>query len=169
MISDDYTMYLRYFPVWRDTIGEISTVSILSPHPKQLDLIRSLFPNRSIHSLSRQDWDLANSVSREWDLVVAMNVFHYSQSPELWFNNILDSCKWFWIQDLIYRPRGPKGFGTDGDCMRYSYSPDIVSPYKNAYDIFQLRDSVREFVHYRDTSVGSTAVHFLALLKGRIS
>ena len=171
MTAHDYTAYAKHFPDWKSEIGIIEKIAVLSGYDKQISLMRSLYPDISVDDLSMRSWDLNTLPPRSYDLVVAMNVFHYSTNPKLWFSNVLSSCKWFWMQDLINRYRDGLGqLGDDGDILRFKCPPlGMLSFFTNAFDISYLVDRIKKVVVY--DGGGSTdpfrpSTHFLACIKG---
>lgn len=78
-----------------------------------------VFPGAT--GLPRLRWDLDRPAWRQFDLLVACNVFMYAEAPERWFRHVLASCRYFLLLDLVRRRRDAHGeFGNDGDRMRYA-------------------------------------------------
>lgn len=98
------------------------TVCLLSP-TQEIEFYENLFPNAKIFTKNISNWDLNEKCEDHFDLIVAHNVFHYSNDPSLWLKNVMNSCGVFLMQDLLVRPRGRNGsqFCDDGDKTRYSF------------------------------------------------
>ena len=130
MVQEDYLQYKKYFSIWKkeDNFNEIL---LLSPNEKQYILIKKLFPNSNIYINTINDWNLYEKIENKYDLICAMNVFHYSKNPACWFENVFNSCRCFWIQDLINRYRSSRGYpyqlGSNNDSMRYCLLPKVES------------------------------------------
>ena len=166
MIKQDYTNYQTHFPIW---YNNEKSFCLLSPNKEQEDLITTLFPNATITVKRKGEWDLNKKNKGKYDVIIAMNIFHYSPDPELWFNNVFNSCKQFWIQDLISRRRGTAKdteLGTDGDSARYQFLPDIHSILLNAFDVNFYKDRILYVKTYKGDKDGS--LHFMCKLKGDV-
>jgi hypothetical protein len=75
---------------------------------------------RHFVDLPRRRWDLNHPGRDRFDVLVASNVFMYSEGPGRWFRNALSCCRYLVLIDLVRRRRSPNAeLGTDGDCMRY--------------------------------------------------
>jgi len=91
---------------------------------------------------------------------------HYSPVPNVWLDNLLNSCRLLVIQDLIDRRRGGRlgQLADDGDTMRYSFVTNGVhSSYECAYDLSQHADKLRYLDVY---STRDSARHFCAVFQG---
>ena len=170
MNSTDYAMYEKVFPGW---VQPFNSICLLSPWPEQWGLMRRLFPNAAKQcALGHTHWDLYKPYTEgTFDLIVAMNVFSYSKDPDCWFRNVLAVCKEFWLQDHVCRKRSyepGREFSSDGECMRYTYPPQAVTVFKEAYDLHSV--PVMDFVSYNDPTVnnGFPAISFLARIKGKL-
>lgn len=161
MIPEDMIMYQKHFPQWRKELPYLpDVVGVLSPNSEQLDYIRELFPYSKVTAIYFHNWDLNDYNRAKFDLLVAMNVFHYSNNPDIWFDNVLRSCRVFWMQDINSRKRGKDGgeLCNDGDSVRYYYGDVLPEKGKPS---FELPDPTRVEV-YNDHK-GS--IHFLAEFK----
>jgi len=139
---------------------------MLSPNEEQYQLIKKIFPNANIRVYTIKSWNLDKPNKRHYDLICAMNVFHYSKQPLLWFDNVLNSCRYFWLQDLINRYRSTKEglqLGNDGDSMRYSFSPNIHSSFEGAFDLALFKERIIDFHAY---PTKGQSIHFLCCMKG---
>lgn len=140
-------------------IGADESIAIHSAWPEQAEAMRETFGER-IRLLNKDVWNIKNGKTKEiFGLLVFCNVFMYINTPEVAFKNVLGSCRYLLIQDIIKRDRGPKIFGSDGDCMRYTYG-GIKSNYAKAFDIGNVGNVIR-FVPYIDDK---RWVHFIALI-----
>ena len=129
--------FKEIFPSWKSEIKNIKFIGLLSPYYNQYQFFKEIFPDSKIIVLDRNSWDLNNQKPFKFDLISASLVFMYSPSPEKWFSNVLSSCKYFWIHDLIQRSRSDSAIlGPDGDAMRFSLSPDYISDNEQAYDLY---------------------------------
>ena len=166
MIKQDYVSYRTYFPLW---YSDEKSFCLLSPNEEQEKLIRTLFPQSTVTVKRKEDWDLNKKIKDKYDIIIAMNVFHYSPDPELWFNNVFNSCKQFWIQDLVSRKRGTlkdTELDQDGDSARYQFLPDIHSTLLDAFDVNFYKDRILYLKTYKGDKDGS--LHFMCKLKGDI-
>lgn len=131
-------MYKKVFPKWKEELPyEFLTIGLLSPNSEQVEYIQSLFPQAKCSSLYFHNWDLNKRERYKFDLIVAMNVFHYSTDPETWFENIFCSCRVFWMQDINSRKRGKNGeeLCGDGDSVRYYYKDKLPEKGKPSYEL----------------------------------
>ena len=113
MIENDLLAYKRCFTKWRKKLDEIKYICMLSPNKIQYNLVKKLFPESKLHISTVKDWNLNKPSASKYDLIIACNVFHYSPKPNLWFKNVLNSCRYFWIT-IFYFKRCRK-------CTRYKY------------------------------------------------
>jgi hypothetical protein len=107
-------------------LSDLRSTAVLSPlHGRAVSRLRGgelkLFPRAT--AISHRDWDLNEPGVRDFDLIVAANVFMYSGRPREWFDNVLARCAYFLLLDLVRRKRAPdQELGDDGDAMRYATS-----------------------------------------------
>jgi len=141
-----------------------SQVGILSPTVEA-----PLFP-RATH-LPRKRWDLNHPGTQRFDLIIGANVFLCSGNPDRWFANVLASCKYFVIQDVVRRKRGPVGeFGPDGDQTRFAVGDE--RPRTSQYfDLATLGDRVLGFRTYFGgaNEYDDEPTHFVAVLRGDLA
>jgi hypothetical protein len=134
-------------------------VGIHSPWAEQVGAMKDAFGDGVI-KITRDEWDIkVTDLKRSFDLLVFCNVFMYIDEPAVAFENVLNSCRYLLIQDIIKRDRGPEIFGSDGDCMRYEYH-EFKSNYTKAFDIGKAGRVIR-FVPYADDGIN---VHFVAVM-----
>jgi len=133
MTKEDLIAIRTFFPEWFASLKP-KTAVILSP-TGEIGTVRESMPLIDLEISTIKDWDLNYPSNKSWDLCIAINVFHYSKDPSLWFKNIFQSCDTIWMIDIIDRDRGINQLGSDGDAMRYQFSPHIVSLFPNAFDI----------------------------------
>jgi hypothetical protein len=167
LVPEDLEQILRYFSIWKDQ--SIQEIALLSPCEEQYQLIKKLFPKAHINVYTIRNWNLDYPNKRHYDLICAMNVFHYSKTPPLWFENVLNACRYFWLQDLVNRYRSDKRpcqLGDDGDSMRYCFSPNIHSTFDGAFDLSVFKEKITDF-HAYPTEGGN--MHFLCSMKGKAS
>ena len=165
MIAEDEAAYRLVFRSWATEISP-GTICLLSPCGEQTRFMKETFPNSSVTSLFKDDWDLNQTAPKTFDLVAAMNVFMYSDNPRLWFRNTLAACKLMWLQDLIVRKRDKSSeFGQDGDKARFRY---LAEGFEGAFDLSGV--PVERFCSY-DAGIpnGVRSVHFLAQIKGSLT
>ena len=171
MVPEDYEQMQAAFPLWKKN-HYLKEICLLSPNKKQYQLIKGLFPKSNISVCTVRNWNLSKKNKRKYDLVCAMNIFHYSKQPLLWFNNVLNSCRYFWLQDLIIRYRSEKGMpfqlGNDGDSMRYCFLPEVKSTFKNAFDLSIFAQRIVNFKTY-STQGNPTNLHFILNMKGEVA
>lgn len=160
MTNEDLDAYIKWFD-WSSDISP-KTICLLSCNSQQQHIICDIFKNSFIFPHTIRSWNLNNRIQEQYDLIVACNVFMYSNDPSLWFSNVLYSCKTFWIQDIINRKRGSVSeLGDDNDRMRYSYR-QFKSNFQNSVDIESF-GSVTKFHSY----YSSNSLHFLAEMKNK--
>jgi hypothetical protein len=165
--SEDYEQLRAVSPLVRD----LPNVAVLSPrHGPIVSRIRkselSLFPKAT--ALSRRQWNLDEPGTRDFDLLIAANVFMYSRRPRQWFENALSRCAYLLLLELVRRRRGADGeFGPDGDCMRYA----IGDQRPRVADFFDLGALDGGVVGWRTFYGGAneyddSPLHVLALVRG---
>ncbi len=178
MTREDMRMYETVFPRWRDVVtgGQSDRepklrIVLLSCSKEQTHLIKRLFPRSRLMKLTVDAYNLNDPLKRDVEVIAAMNVFHYSDNPLLWFSNILPFCRYAWIQDLINRKRLENSeLGADGDRTRYCYTKrGIVSDFPGAFDLSILDERVVDFCVYEGGTTGAgvrDTKHFLMCLRG---
>jgi hypothetical protein len=168
MLPVDYTRYVEVFPRWKAGLPfECRNICLISPSVEQCDLFAALFPKAKLHILTREIWDLYDRTRASFDLCFAANVFQCSETPEIWFSNVLRSTKRFWIQDVIVCNRGLNSeiFGPPEDKMRFRYAGIVESNFEGAYDLKRWEPAIHEFLPY---DAGSGFVHFVADMRGEV-
>lgn len=140
----------------------IGKVAIHSPWGPQTATVKDIMKVQP-DEIEKTDWDItAGPHTTDYDLMIFCNVFHYIKTPARAFANVLKSCRYLLIQDIIIRDRGVDGIlSTDGDAMRYCIPP-IGSNYGGAFDLTPMKDRMVFFMPYIDSGV---AIHFIALIK----
>jgi hypothetical protein len=167
MTPEDYEQLREISPFFDD----LPSVGVLSPrHSRVVSRVRDselrLFPMAK--AISRRQWDLNDPGSREFDLLVAANVFMYSPSPWQWFEHVLARCSYFLLVDLVRRKRAADDeFGPDGDRMRYA----IGDEQPRVADFFDLVLLDGQVLGWRTFYGGAnefdeSPMHFMALLRG---
>lgn len=108
MLPEDYSACSAVFYEWRqDFEFKTQIVGLLSPNEDNIKQAEEQLPFADFVIHTKQTWNLDHKPSDiEHDIIIANNVFHYSQHPEKWFQNVFDSCREFWMQDLFIRHRG---------------------------------------------------------------
>jgi hypothetical protein len=124
MTNEDYEQLQRL----GRHLADLPNVGLLSPvRPRSIRRFwrrqpigeRLVFPRAT--PISRRDWDLDEPTERRYDLLVASNVFMYSQDPARWFENVLEACGYFLMIDPVRRRRNEGSeLGPDGDRMRFA-------------------------------------------------
>jgi hypothetical protein len=145
------------------TMGILSPgkkVAIHSPWKEQYSAMKEVFGD-GVTELTQDDWDIKKEkLEGRFGLLVFCNVFMYIDQPAIAFENVLSSCNYLIVQDIIKRDRGPLIFGIDGDCMRYEYG-SIKSNYEKAFDISKAGEVI-DFIPYKDNK---EHLHFIAIMK----
>jgi hypothetical protein len=119
-------------------------------------------------TISRHEWDLNEPTERHFDLLVASNVFMYSHDPERWFANVLESCAYFLLIDLVRRQRSRQTeFGRDGDCLRFAFGEERPRV-SNVFELGILGDRLLEGKTYPGgaNEFDSAPLHVIALIGG---
>ena len=148
-----------------------SSVAVLSPrHRGAVARFREgelrLFPTAI--AVSRGEWDLDEPGPRDFDFIVAANVFMYSSRPQQWLENVLARCSYFLLLDLVRRRLSAAGeLGPDGNCMRYA----IGDERPRSTDFFDLGAIDDRILGWRTFYGGAnehddSPRHFIALLQG---
>lgn len=171
MVPADYHNCQTYFSRWAKEYGCTSAL-ICSPNYLQEDLVSRLCTG-PIKVLQQEDWNLEKPCPfPNSQVVVACNVFHYSAQPVLWFQNVLASCQYFWLQDLFSRPRGGNGeLGADGDKLRFAYGGVRTASIAYRYDLAELGDRLLDFHLYDAGSFAErrAMINFVALIRGDLT
>ena len=146
-------------------LDSVNSICLLSPSYSQFNIFKQCFSDSRITVMDIRSWNLNKNKGYHFDLIYAGNVFHYSDSPDLWFENVLSCAGAFIIQDLINRKRGNSSeLGSDSDRIRYSYSPEYISKFEKSYDLASFGDKVIAFNQYNNSNGSS---HFVSLIRGR--
>jgi hypothetical protein len=164
---EDYAQLRAISPL----LNALPNLGVLSPtHGRARSRVRDselrLFPKAT--ALSRDEWDLNQPGTRQFDLLIAANVFMYSSRPEQWFANVLARCAGFVLIDLVRRKRAVDNeFGADGDCMRYA----IGSERPRVAEFFDLAQLDGQILGWRTFYGGAnefddSPMHVMALLRG---
>jgi len=168
MLPQDYAQYAALFPRWKAKLQfACEAICLLSPNFEQRELFARLFPRAVICTMPHTTWNLNESGNHLFDLCFAANVFQCSDSPEVWFSNVLRASKRFWIQDIATLNRGANNaiFGPPEDRMRFRYSGVVESNFGGAYDLRRQETRIDEFVTY-EARRGS--VSFIADMRGNV-
>jgi len=171
MTPKDLKMYRETFPAWATKLKQVNKILLLSPFDEQVQVMRSVFPAANVVIYTVNNYNLNTPLNKQFDIIVAMNVFMYSPNPQRWFDNLLPFCRCLWLQDLIYRKRSKeRELGADTDRMRYSYPPDHIATFESAFDLNCFGDDIVEFVEYNSggNTVSESSRHFLLYLNGQL-
>lgn len=157
MIGHDLEEMEKAFTEWRDQIGEVKLIALLSPDDREIDLMHRLFPDSDIHQFSHSFWDLNERCPNkytEYDIVVTANTMLCSPDVDLWFKHIFEVGKNFWFQDLIRGWRnGDQELSIEtGDIKRFCKLPEHEARVENAYDLSSLGDRLKGFQTYKGNS-----------------
>ena len=128
---------------------------LLSPTIEQLEVFRRRFDRVDV--MVRGDWDIEQPSELRTGLIYLANVLMYVPAPKEAINNMLESCQYLMIQDVIRRKRGPVELGVDGDCTRFSFGGERARI--EGYDLAYLNP-----VFYRSYTDGE-ALHFIMIVK----
>lgn len=135
---------------------------ILSP-TIEYNYYNNLFKDLTI--LTKNEWDLNYKSKYNFDIIIANNILHYSNNPQLWIDNIFNSCNLFLIQDLMKRQRSANNeYGNDGDSTRYSFNGyDYI---ENSFNISSLNHKIINSYIYDGGSneYDDNPKHFICLL-----
>lgn len=138
--------------VWRafrESAKDCRRIALLSSNDFEVSQVKLLFPGATVLNLSRESWDLNEPAPEQYDLVVACNVFMYSPNPELWFRNVLSSCKHFWLLDNIRALRMQDSeLGDDGDSARFYFTSGEQPRIREAFCLDRYMDRVLGFFEY---------------------
>lgn len=156
-----------------EALNAIRFCGILKPDVKiglhscnnaQRNAVLNAFPDGKLITINKEDWDILTGDAGAFGLLCFFNVFHYMPDPVKAFLNVLNSCSYLLIQDLMIRNRGNNTFGEDGDCMRYAYG-EIKSNFQNAFDLSVMKDRILFFTPYVENVQN---LHFISVIKGNL-
>jgi len=167
MKADDLEKMKVLFPEWKKLTSDVKTICVHSPAGGEIDILSELFPMADISRLGESTWNLLKTAPQKFDLFVTNNTFMYSTDPQAWFDNIMASCRYAWIQDVIRGRRDPeRECGNDGDRMRFKYEPRASARLPEAYDLHKLDKMIVKFDPFDSTGAGHyDSVHFYLFLK----
>ena len=151
MLDYDLVNYKKIFPKWVGQMTNVYYICLLSPNNDQIKIIKEFFPKSKIHISTKRDWKLANRNNNIYDLIFAGNVLMYSEKPIVWFENILESCRYFWNQDSIDSYRNGQNqisIIEEADSMRFSYLPKYKSKFLNSFDLSFFDKNIIDFYMY---------------------
>lgn len=140
------------------------TIGLHSCNGAQRMAVLNAFPDGNLITINQEDWDILTGRNGFFGLLCFFNVFHYMDDPVKAFENVLNSCRYLLVQDLMIRNRGTDIFGADGDCMRYSYK-DIKSNFEGAFDLSVMKNRIVFFIPYVENF---QSLHFISLIKGNL-
>lgn len=153
-------------------------IGILSPVPKRRRrppwrrVARSefnIFPCAT--AVPQRTWDLNVPGKDEFDLIVASSVLTHSADPDRWLNNVLASCEYLLMIDLVRRRRSKDSeFGGYGDCVRYA----IGTERPRVEQSFNLNTLGNRLLGFRTYYGGASAydekpLHLIALVRGELA
>jgi hypothetical protein len=148
MTTYDYNEYVLTYHKHHKLLINQRSHCLLSGNVEQANLIRNSFTNPIL--LGKSDWDIVQKpYTKHFGVIHIMNVLHYISDPATAIRNLLQSCDYLFIQDLIMRQRGffDAELSPDGDCMRYIYKHHVnLQPY--AFDLTYLEPKVIDFKAY---------------------
>lgn len=158
------------------TREDFEVLSTLAPSVNRLGRIGVFSPLKAFEGrlfpgaarLPRWRWDLNRPSTRRFDVLVAANVFMYAPDPARWFRNVMASCRWFLLLDLVRRRRSDGSeFGPDGDRMRYRVG-GAEARTEDAFDLASLGDRL---LAWRTFDGGANEhdeapLHVVALVRG---
>lgn len=160
MKEDDLKAVTDCLDLWKDDLGKVEKICLLSPSQEERVLVRALFTKASIKEIGITTCDLNSekSLGEKFDLVIACNVFMCSQDVKSWIACIMSSARVLVIQDLIraWRNNREELSAETGDINRFCYLPDESARVQNAFDLKQLNDSLKH-VYFWD---GDNAVAY---------
>lgn len=156
----------------KEKIGNIKSIAMLSPSPsgEENAIIQKIFPEAWTDNHCMRTWNISVPQTYNYDLIVACNVFMYSDNPQLWFDNLLNSGKFLFIQDVSKGWRGGiDGRGDDGDSTRFHRSPKTLQSCPVSYDLAMLKQYEIDYEEHelsgaKDVKGFETAVCFTLLL-----
>ena len=147
----------------RNEISPNLKVGVLSPIPDEYNYYSNFFKDISV--ITKNEWDLNYSSDYNFDIIIASNVFHYSNNPQKWIDNIMNSCNLFLIQDLMKRQRDRSSeFGDDGDSVRYSFDKHVY--FNNAFNLSKIKYKIiNSYIYNGDVNeYDPTPKHFVCLM-----
>jgi len=140
------------------------TIGLHSCNIGQGIAVLNTFPDANLIPINQGDWDILAGRNGFFGLLCFFNIFNYIADPVKAFANVLNSCRYLLVQDLIIRNRSDHIFGDDGDCMRYSCG-ELKSNFDGAFDLAVLKDQMVFFTPYVEDF---QSLHFISLIKGNL-
>ena len=146
-------------------IGEINSACILSP-TTELSYYQDIFKNISI--LNEHEWNLDYTIDKHYDIIIAHNIFYMAKTPNLWIDNVMESCNYFLLQDLLKRKRNNinEFCSTDTDNTRYSFTGHKYYD-GNTFNLSDIKYKIINGVIYdgEANEYDSRPKHFACLIK----
>lgn len=169
-VKEDYEACENAWFDWIQKVGDCKRIVGCSCNDKQLAILNTMFPSAKVHNTDLKTWNLLHPIVSSADIVVACNVFHYSREPATWISNVLSSCRYFWMQDVFMRQRGPDGseLKEDGDAMRYTLGLKKLPNFEHPYDLNIYGDRLLDYKLYDAGSMRErkTCINFVACFRG---
>jgi len=130
---------------------------MLAPYQNQRLLIRKLFSTAKIVDIPLIS-DVIDLYDRQFDLLIALEVFDGVSDVDTSLRNLLKSCRYLWLQDRV-----DDSSISSSDVVRFKYLPLVVSSVPRAYDLSPLDDRMLNFTVYPS---GRGFTHFMAFFLG---
>lgn len=154
-----------------NTLSGLTRALVSCPHPSEVFFLQEVFQTVEVTDIPHWDFYNPSPDGQSWDLIQVANAFLYSKKPDVWFKNILQSCRFLLIQDAISGRRGSTNdyFGDDGDSTRFSFSA-FPSPCHITFDMSPYEERIVDMETFSlgKDGWGNEVTHFVALMKGDI-
>jgi len=121
MTNTDIKLTIDFLKSQKEILEKIKTVCILSP-TYELSFYEKIFNNIEIKDIN--SWDLNKIENFKYNLIISHNIFYISKNPQLWIDNVMNSCDYFLLQDILKRKRNlySEFCETDHDSIRFSFN-----------------------------------------------
>lgn len=114
------TLTIEFLNGYKDKLN-VKTACVLSPST-EFEYYNNIFDN--VVSYTKQEWDLNNQIESKFDIIIAHNIFYMAKNPNIWIDNVMNSCRYFLLQDLLKRKRdiNTEFCKFDEDNTRFSFN-----------------------------------------------
>lgn len=170
MTGTDLESYVRCFTDWASSRKSVKKVLVVNPDLFQESLMKGIFPNAEVTSLSYPAIDLSKKRDDRYDIVFISNTLMCSPDPGGWLENVLSYCEEVWLQEMIraWRERDSELSPQTGDVTRFTFPVRGETSRVSGYDIeSDQRFSLLEVEFYSDNPISGArdCRKFLACIK----
>lgn len=154
-------------------LQDVKNIVICSADSQQKELLHDIFPDATISTLDRGEWNLESPSPIKSDLLIACNVFMNATNPLKWLQMSLKGTRYLVVLDMVVSHRGGAEGETSpstGDVMRYTMPPLFTAKLPNAFDLNKIKKKISDVEAFEYESGCRVAGYdttkmFIALLK----